>query len=135
MEAKSTESAVSSLGSKSGAGVMSISTTIPPLPAKCESSGDTLQAIGRGPAHLMLFSSIREEMIVGLCETSTLIIAESSGNLSKTGKSSSCRVISIEVKSDDDDCTITISVLCSALGSYKFSGPSGIGSNNGSNGP
>ena len=74
-------------------------------------------------------------MIVGLCKTSTLTIAESSGNLSMTGKSSSCRALSIEVKSGEDDCTIAIPVLSNALGSYKFSGPKGIGSTNGSNGP
>ena len=112
-----------------------MSTWMPPLPAKNESSGDILQAIGRAPAHLMLFSSTKVEIIDGLCIVSTLTIVESSGSMSMTGNSSSCKTASISVKSAEEDWTIAIPVRSRANGSYRFSGPKGIGSISGSKGP
>ena len=132
---KSDESESTSLCDKSDEGVMSISTWMPTLPARNDNSGETLHAIGRPPDHLILFSSISSERMRESATASTLTITESSGSMSMTGRSSRCRTANISVKSEDDDCTIIKPVRSKAIGSYRFSGPSGMGSIRGSKDP
>ena len=120
---------------RSGAGVTSRSTSIPCLAESGINPEATRHDTGSSPAHLTLGILSIAARTPSSPEESTRTTRASSGNTSRTSSPMLDRESKRSVKSALEDCTRSIPVRSRAFGSYRFSGPSGIGSRNGSNEP